>query len=58
MAGRFEEARALLLRFRAEKDVLSNLVKVFSSQGQGDKVESILWGSLQLDPNYDNALHR
>lgn len=58
--GRFEEAEVLLRRFLVEKGpdayVLSNLAKVFSAKRQEDEAESILWESLRLDPDQDNAL--
>lgn len=59
-AGRLDEAEKVLsghiARHGEEGSVLCNLAKVHAERGDAAKSARVLWRSLELDPNQDNAL--
>jgi len=58
--GRFKEAQAIfeehLTKHGADGVILTNLAKVYSKSGRGEKAEETLWQGLQIDPNQDNGM--
>ncbi len=58
--GRLDEAEAVLAGYVAKNgedaSVLVNLAKVYAAKGDGERAETTLWRSLELEPNLDNGL--